>query len=281
MNDVHAPAGAPTAKPILDIGALLSGTFKLYFRRFFYFFGITLLSLAAIYVLAFALLIPFIQVQADLVAEQDSEGLMQNTLLGMIPFGVVIGLGYIVLTSVIVRSAITVQLKGRVEFGAALLAALQGLVPLALFGLLLLIPLYLGFLLLLIPGLYLVAMIYALTPAVVFERRGFGGFMRSIRLTSGYRWAIMGFFVVLAILSFLISIMSSMVFGGIGVSLMFAATSAGNEVLGAILYTVSMVLNLVATAATTPLGFIAIAAVYVRLREIKEGGGPEVLKVFE
>ena len=281
MSEVQAKASGVSAKPILDIGALLTGTFKLYFRRFFYFFGVTLLGLILIYAVAIALMIPFFAAQADLVLEANPDALMRNAFLAFIPFGIVIGLGVIFLASVVVRSAITVKLKDRVEFGAALGAAFAGLVPLALIGLLLLIPSYLGVLLLIIPGLYLTAMVYALTPAVVFERRGFGGFMRSIRLTSGYRWAIMGFFVLLSILTFLISIVSSMVFGGVGMGLMFAAGGAGNELLGGILYLITTLLNLIATAATAPLGFLAIASVYLRLRDIKEGGGEELLKVFE
>jgi hypothetical protein len=82
-------------------------------------------------------------------------------------------------------------------------------------------------------------------------------------------------------LTFLIALICSMIFGGLGLGLMFAASQAGDEVLGVILYGVTSILNLLATAATTPLSFIAIAIAYARLREIKEGGGDELLRVFE
>ena len=279
MSDVSESASAAAVKPILGIGELLTGAFKLYLRRFFYFFGVTLLGLIALYAIAFAALAPVFASQFQIAETPTAtlDGGFAAAILSMI----ILALGYIFISAVIVRSAITVKLHDRIEFGSALSAAVRGLIPLALIGLLMLIPLYLGFLLLLIPGLYLVAMLYALTPAVVFERRGFGGLVRSFQLTSGYRWAIMGFFVVLAILTFLIALICSMVFGGLGMALMFAASQAGNEALGLILYGVTSILNLFATAATTPLSFIAIAMAYARLREIKEGGGEELLQVFE
>lgn len=278
MSDVAETAGG-AAKPSLGIGELLTGAFRLYFRRFVYFFGVAVLGLAAVYGLAFAALAPFFDSQ--FMIEGGPAARLAGGVAGAIPFTVVVALGYIFLCAVIVRSAITVKLRDRIEFGAALRAAVKGLIPLFLIGLLMLIPLYLGFLLLLVPGLYLVAMLYALTPAVVFERRGFSGLIRSFQLTDGYRWAIMGFFVALAILTFLIALICSMAFGGVGMALMFAASQAGNETLGLILYGVATILNLFATAATMPLSFIAIAIAYVRLREIKEGGGEELLQVFE
>jgi hypothetical protein len=279
MSDIAETAGQAAVKPSLGIGALLTDTFRLYFRRFFYFFGVSLLGLIAVYIIAFAALAPFFASQFQI--DEAPNATLSGGLAAVIPFIVIVGLGYIFLAAVIVRSAITVKLHDRVEFGSALSAAVRGLIPLALIGLVMVVPLYLGFLLLLIPGLYLVAMLYALTPAVVFERRGFGGLVRSFQLTSGYRWAIMGFFVALGILTFLIALICSMVFGGLGLGLMFAASQAGDEVLGVILYGVTSILNLLATAATTPLSFIAIAIAYARLREIKEGGGDELLRVFE
>ncbi len=280
MSDVQTDAGTAPAKPILDIGAMLTGTFRLYFRRFFYFFGVTLLGLIVIYALAFAVFLP-VMLQGGDLETPDPEAAFATVFAIMAPFMIVFALGFIYLNAVIIRSAVTVKLHDRVEFATALGAAFKGLIPLALIGLLMLIPIYLGFLLLVIPGLYLVSLLYVLTPAVVFERRGFGGLARSVQLTSGYRWAIMGFFVILAILTFLISLASTLVFGGIGAGLMFAASSAGDETLGFVLYMITSVLNLFASAATMPLSFIAVAAVYVRLREIKEGGGHELLEVFE
>ena len=94
---------------------------------------------------------------------------------------------------------------------------------------------------------------------------GFGGLGRSVRLTKGYRWPIIGILVLIGICLILISLAGGTVIALIGGSVIISAS-----------------IFAVMTAMLTGLGGIVIALIYARLREIKEGVSvDEIASVFD
>lgn len=106
-------------------------------------------------------------------------------------------------------------------------------------------------------------------PAMVVEKSWFGSIGRSLSLTSGYRWPVVGLLLLLALISFAL-----------------ALVNAGLTLLVISLGTVGMVLSFVLSAVFSALLYglmgIAYALAYLRLREIKEGlGNDDIAEVFD
>lgn len=264
-----APIPQPAGKAPLGIGDILSSTFSLYFSRFPYFFG--------------TYFIPYLSVQLVAIAFGYTGGTInEGAELGVaIVIGILSFIVFFGIQAVQVRSAITLKLGQGVQFGPAVQAALAGLIPIILLGILAGIAMGVGFIFLVVPGLYLAAMFYVYTPAIVFERKGFGALGRSIDLTNEYRWPIVGVIVIFAVLF----IGAGLVIGAASLGLLaatggFEALASGDMGIAAIAgYTL---LDAVANSIATPIGMIAAGLVFARLKEIKEGGSTdELLKVFE
>ena len=150
-------------------------------------------------------------------------------------------------------------------FGPALSAAL----PIAVLGTVVGVLSTVGTLFLVIPGLWIYAVYSMTSPAIMIERVGYRGMGRSVELTRGYRWPIVGAVLIVWICAALIG-------GGIG----FVVSMVGSAVGGGLL--VSLVLMSLAGAFGTGLGGISIALIYARLREIKEGVSvDQIASVFD
>lgn len=264
-----APVPQPAGKTPLGIGDILSSTFSLYFSRFAYFFGIFFIPYLAVQVLALAM---------GYGAGGIGEGatVAATAVVTILSFVV-----FFAVQAVQVRSAITMKLGQGVQFAPAVQAALAGIIPIILLGVIAGIAMGLGFILLVVPGLYLVAMFYVYIPAIVFERAGFGALGRSIELTSGYRWSIVGLVLVFMVLF----ILAGLLIGAISVGILAGTGGFGGALYGEmgmpalVAYTV---LDAIANAIVTPIGMIAAGLVYARLKEIKDGGSSEaLLKIFE
>ncbi len=121
--------------------------------------------------------------------------------------------------------------------------------------------------LLVVPGLYVLGMWWIFAAIIVRERAGFSSIGRSAELTLGYRWPMVG----LALLYFLVSI-------GIGLvtgipELMVSETSVtGTLIVG--------VISMIGDMFSSILGGVTGVIAYVRLTQIKEGGGSTVADVF-
>lgn len=264
-----APTPQPAAKQQLGVSDILSNTFGLYFSNFPYFFGI--------------FFIPYftIQLLAGLLGYGGATGSPDAAIAGVILVTLVSFIIFFVIQAVMVRSAITVKLGEGVQFGPALRAGLAGVIPIIILGIAAGLATGVGFIFLIVPGLYLLAMFYVYVPSIVFEGKGFSALGRSIDLTSGYRWAIVGLVLVFIVLLFLASIVIGVVVAGfLAATGGFEAQFAGDMGLGGVvgLTLIDAVLN----SAVTPIGMIATGLVFARLKEIKEGGSTqELLKVFE
>ena len=114
---------------------------------------------------------------------------------------------------------------------------------------------------LIVPGIIVAVMWSVATPALVEERQGvFASLARSRALTKGARWPIFGLI--------LIYVLALLIIGSLQATIMFAFTGF---MLGAV------VLNAVGSAVLALVWSVVAAAIYIELREVKEGTGVDRL----
>ncbi len=285
MTDATSAPAAPSKKQNFDIGKALSKTFSTTFNRFFYFTGVSMIGLVVVYGAMFGLIFALAGVEAfdTLDGTSTSGELSAAEALFIVPAVLIVMLGFALLHNVTIRSAVSVQLEGKVQFGQAIKSGLIGIFPLVLIGIILIIPYYIGILLLIIPGMYLMAMFYAVAPVIVYEGKGLGAMGRALELTKDYRWAIMGYYFILGVLVFLIQTGIFLVIGLISIAAGFGGVAGGepNIALFVISQIITALLGFGALAIILVLSFIGPAIAYARLVEIKEGSSDRFLEVFE
>lgn len=270
MTDTPETTPMP-GRPSLDVGNIISSTFSLFFKHFPMFFIIVFVPY-----LLLELVLNRVVSSAISTDPSDIGGLLVATYASMIPFWII----FILVQAVVVRVAISLRLGQGAQLQAALSAALRGFFPILLLGIVAGIAMGIGLLFLILPGLYIMAMFYVMVPSVVFENAGFSGISRSVSLTDGYRWPILGVVVILIVIMWIVSAMV----GGVMVGILFSqqdmlTTMATQPFAYPWWYGV---VNAVISAATTPISLISVAMIYARLKEIKEGGQVgDLLKVFE
>lgn len=130
----------------------------------------------------------------------------------------------------------------------------------------------LGLLAFILPGLWVYVVLSLVMPCVVIEGAGFNAMKRSSALTQGFRWPIFGVLLLMWVFSLLIGMVGAVVAA-------FVVSYVGYStvgILGALIaFSVAFALAIGVTA-------IAIALVYARMREIKEGVGlDDLASVFE
>lgn len=147
------------------------------------------------------------------------------------------------------------ELRGQsFSVGDALSKGLARFLPLLGLSILVGLAVSIGIALFLAPGLWLISVLYAAVSVCVVEQRGVTDSMsRSAELTSGYRWKVLGLFLIIFIASIIVSWIIEYVAGAIG-----------GPVFGALLGNLFQI-YLIA------LGSVLSALVYYRLRSIKEG----------
>jgi hypothetical protein len=167
------------------------------------------------------------------------------------------------------RAVVSANEGRRVTFGESLSTGLRVILPLIALSVLFALGVGIGFVLLFVPGIILLLMWAVAVPSLVIERTGvFGAFRRSSELTKGARWKILGLFLVLFVLYWLLSL----VLGLVGLKIYGAGTSATGLSIGNIIG--SMILG---TIFNVLWGAIQ-PSLYVELREWKEGGSIENLE---
>ena len=259
----------PDLLPSLGVGSILSQSFSVLFSRFLLFF------LLAVAVQGVLLLVSLF-FTPDLATFDPAAGTTDFT-----PFVVAGVLGLLVAlvgssltTGMIVLGAYDAWLGNPSRAGAYVGAAFGAIVPLVLVSIITGILSGLGALLLIVPGLYVAALFSVTTPAIVAEGAGFGAMGRSAELKSGYRWSIIGLFIVVFAIVFAIGALYQVIAGTVVDTNLFVASTQQAAVAGSFWYQlVSAVVNAVTTA------FIAVvtAVLFARLKEIKEGVGYEDL----
>lgn len=167
------------------------------------------------------------------------------------------------------RATVSANEGRRISFGDSLSTALRVVLPLIGLSLLFSFGVAIGFVLLIVPGIILLLMWAVAVPTLVIERQGvFAAFSRSAELTKGARWKILGLFLVLVCLYWLLTT----VLGIVGLDMYSSANAAAGLTTTGLIGTV-----LVGTLFNAVWGTIQ-PSLYVELREWKEGGSMESLE---
>ncbi len=181
-----------------------------------------------------------------------------TTLLGLLLTGIAM--------AIVVHATYQSATDGQVNVGRAISGGLSQIVPVIICSLVVLIATYIGIILLIVPGLYIMALWFVVVPAIVVERCGPKAFGRSAQLTEGYRWPLVGLFLLYLLIMIAV--------GVIGILIHYLGFNALGETGYWIGYAVSAVLG----AFTYAFGSTMTARAYMRLREIKEGFGINALR---
>jgi len=202
-------------------------------------------------------------------------GYMQMSLLGhgrlfdwrATAVGLLAGLGSLILQGTIIYGTVT-DLNGKpASLSDCLSIGLRSFLPVLAIGILLGIAVGCGMVLLIVPGLMLLVAWAVTIPAYVVEQTGiFAAFGRSAELTRGNRWRIFGLFV----LYFVVLIIVEAVFGLFGTASKLAAG-------GSISLVTAMVVTPLISIANGVIGAVGAAVLYVELRRVRDGVGPQGL----
>lgn len=247
MSDTAAP------KTPLGVGALLGDSFQLYFRNFPM---ATFLAFVPVLILT-ALTVALLGAQfiaADPFDPPDPGAITPVSMLLL--YGLQI-IGYSLATAIMVRFAYDAKLGRSARIGAYLSGAMRNLPALVVLSIVIYLCMAVAMIAVIIPGLWVLAVWSVTIPAIVIESAGFGALGRSASLTKEYRWPIVGFIVVLALIMIVVSFIFTFVVAAV-------AASVGGII-------VLVVLQALLSAATFALANIGIALLFARLKEIKEG----------
>jgi uncharacterized membrane protein len=155
----------------------------------------------------------------------------------------------------------------RASFGECIAAAVRVLLPLIGAGLIFAVAIMIGMFLLVVPGIIIMLMWSVAGPAIVVEHDGvMRALSRSAELTKGFRWKILGLFLVLLVVYMLL-------FVALGVVGLRAMPAMGQG------FDASYLIANVITAIVINLLWGTIQpALYLELRQAKEGGSLQDLE---
>jgi hypothetical protein len=244
-----------------DMGRVIGRTFGVIGRNFATFFGLSVVLAGAPQIV-----VGLLTFYTTRDALSGAEALGPETVGLLIVSFVVLLVSSCVLQAAIIHNAVS-DLSGRkASFGASLATGIRYFLPLFVVAILSGLATALGFMLLIVPGVILSVMWSVITPALVVDRAGImGSFERSAELTRGRRWSIFGLIVIYAIFVFAVGI----VFEIPGQVLL--AMSEG----GVLAY--YGVISPLQAAVQSLVGAAGVAALYVELRQLKEGIGVDAL----
>lgn len=243
-------------KAPLGVGGIVSNSFSILFR-----------NIIAVMIVAFipsliALIISVVMNGAGATLGVGGINAAAPPSVSSIIFGTIIQVAIQGLTiALLVQLAYDAKLGRPITPMAYLTPALNAIVPIMVLSVVIAILAGFGFALLIIPGLYIYAVFYVTTPAIIIEKAGFGGMGRSAALTKSYRWPVVGALIILGICTVGLTIVATFIVGAlVGV--------IGTNIIG-----IGLGLFLMALISGFSYGLSGIGAalVYARLRDIKEG----------
>lgn len=184
--------------------------------------------------------------------------------------GFIISMSAWALMQATIMKATVADLNGaKVTPMASLGMAAQFILPVIGLTIVMFLGFLLGWMLLLVPGMIVGVMWSVALPALVTERRGiFASLQRSRDLTRKHRWPIFGIFVVYFIAYF---------------ALFLAIAAIGGSAAGITGYSlINVVASTVVGVVSSIVASVGVAALYIELRSVKDGVGPEELaSVFD
>jgi hypothetical protein len=250
----------------LGVGTLLNDTFSISLRHLHWF------AVLAFGPLVFAGLVAVALGGSMLVAGQfNLDAFDQNEPTHAWGIAAILIFVYVICaalaTAMIASAAYDARLGRSMRIGFYVSLAARRIVPVVLCSMIAIFFVYVGLILVVVPGLWVMAVYFVLIPVIVIEGDGLAALGRSVRLTKGYRWPIVGYFLVLWVCISLINLLTGFI------------TDPLFELFGDIPGTI---LSTVLTVLTTSFLFVGPAMVYARLIEIKEGeDSKRVEVVFE
>ena len=183
-----------------------------------------------------------------------------STLVGIVIAALVQG--------ALTRAVVTASEGRRATFGESIATGLRVILPLIGLSIVFAVGVAIGFILLFVPGVVLLLMWAVAVPALVVERVGiFDALRRSAELTKGARWKILGLFLVLLLIYWVLEA----ILGVVGLKMYGAATAATGLTVANIIGSV-----ILGTVFNTLWGTIQ-PSLYVELRQAKEGDSAERL----
>ncbi|MGZ6027727.1 MAG: hypothetical protein ACXWKU_22145 [Caulobacteraceae bacterium] len=178
-----------------------------------------------------------------------------------------IGLLGLILQGTIIYGAVSDLNERPVSVTDSLRVGLHAFLPLLGLGICFAVAVVCGLVLLIVPGVMMAVAWCVAVPVYVVERPGvFASFGRAAALTRGSRWTIFGLFVIYIIAAIIIQALLGIV-GGVANFL----TIGGLPILNFLIITPLI------QVATALIGSTGVAVLYVELRRIRDGVGPQGL----
>ncbi|MEM1065213.1 MAG: hypothetical protein AAGJ74_06905 [Pseudomonadota bacterium] len=245
------------SKQSLGVGSILSESFSIFFSNF-----LKVLLLGAFGALLGVLInTMFLGFNAAVGVGDpnitDPSAIITGSVLSIVVNTMIYGL----VTALLIQLAYDAKLGRSNSLGTYFNAAIPAVVPIAVLSIVVFVLMMIGAVALLIGMLWVYAVFYVMPPVAVIERGGFGSLGRSAALTKEYRWPIVGLFILIMILTMVVQVVATFL---VGVLIAMGGASLAGPVLAAIAFAVI-------SGISYAFGGIAIALVYARLREIKEG----------
>ena len=257
----------------LDIGRVISGTFQAIGRNF--------VTFAVLGLLLSGLPTGILSLVQGMWLSGQTEAMAAGTFSFSPTYFTTIGYGALValITTAILQGALifaTVQdLNGqKPQIGEALATGLRNFLPLLIVSILFGLAVVFGMILLIVPGIMIACAWCVAVPSLVADRTGiFESFSRSAELTRGNRWRVFGLFVLL----WVILLVLGMVFGAVTAAMIFSTPGALENPMAAATNPINIVVSVVQQTITAVIGATLIAVLYVELRRVREGAGPQWL----
>jgi hypothetical protein len=238
----------------LDVGRVLSQSFKTYFRNLHWFLLVALLVYSPILI-------------CGGIYHSRSHDQVTDMTFGYFIQAADALLLQSILTAALVWWVVEYLRGGRVSIGACLNASLARILPLLGLALLSFVIYAAGFMALFVPGLILMCMFYLAFPALMVERVGvFKALGRSAELTEGSRWPIFGLILIIGIGGFVVA----MIFVAPMTAIAIAAKEQPDPALS---FWITQVLGLF----TRSFGAVVPAVVYQEIRVGRDGADLEHL----
>ena len=283
-------ATAPPTRQLLGIGALLSASMGMFFRRLPVFLMLTIIPTLVVGVLSLPVFWNVVQLFVS--GDPDTAAALLFGRLWLV--GLLFGLAAYLTSAAIILAAHDIKRAERIRPLGYLGTALRAIPALVLLGVLLAlmgggvlflfvlvinaVPQFgaIAALILFLPTVfYISAGLSGLLPAALIEGAGFSSLSRSWSLTQGYRWSVAGLLFLFYFVLMLISLAASLPLSLIGSS--FGGVEALSVAL-LLTFLVQMFVLVLQTNVTA----ILLGLTFLRLREIKEGqGAHDLTTVFE
>ncbi len=167
-------------------------------------------------------------------------------------------------TAMMIQLAYDAKLERPARIGSYFSAAIKNLPAIAVLSVITTILYILGAILFILPGIWIYAVFSVVVPAIVIDGAGFRAMGRSAYLTKNYRWPIIGTLTLVILCIFLVAFVIGFVLAAL-----FGVFSDQSSTIG----TLGPWIFVEAAISAISYGWlsIAVALIFARLKEIKEG----------